>query len=162
MDKENLIASLTVTFSVTEFFAAQKENRYSFPQKLTAKHKPAGRNPSQHEITEYNGKLICFFGRTSEFSILKGMSCPSWQWHKTGSSWFAVRTLPVAPLWCDLGLVPNSRGNKAAANLRPTNFEITLDYFGFGTDNFLTCKFHINSCDAALKCVLRFKLIFIR
>ena len=29
-----------------------------------------------------------------------------------------VRTLPVAPLWCDLGFVPDSRGNKAAANLR--------------------------------------------
>ena len=25
----------------------------------------------------------------------------------------------VAPLWCDLGFVPNSSGNKAAANLRP-------------------------------------------
>ena len=25
----------------------------------------------------------------------------------------------VAPLWCDLGFVPNSRGNKAVANLRP-------------------------------------------
>ena len=32
---------------------------------------------------------------------------------------FSVRTLPVAPLWCDLGFFPNSRGNKAAANLRP-------------------------------------------
>ena len=32
---------------------------------------------------------------------------------------FELRTLPVAPLWCDLGFVPNSRGNKAAANLRP-------------------------------------------
>ena len=49
------------------------------------------------------------------------MSCPSWQWHRTGSSWFPIRTLPVAPLWCDLGFVPNSRGNKAAANLRPTD-----------------------------------------
>ena len=48
-----------------------------------------------------------------------GMSCPSWQWHRTGSSWSPVRTLPVAPLWCDLGFVPNSRGNNAAANLRP-------------------------------------------
>ena len=47
------------------------------------------------------------------------MSCPSWQWHRTGSSWSPVRTLPVAPLWCDLGFVPNSRGYKAAANLRP-------------------------------------------
>ena len=25
----------------------------------------------------------------------------------------------MAPLWCDLGLVPNSRGNEAAANPRP-------------------------------------------
>ena len=41
------------------------------------------------------------------------------EWHRTGSRWFQVRTLPVAPLWCDLGFVPNSRGNKAAANLRP-------------------------------------------
>ena len=48
-----------------------------------------------------------------------GMSCPSWQWHRTGSRWFPVRTLPVAPLWCDLGFVLNSRGNKAAENLRP-------------------------------------------
>ena len=24
-------------------------------------------------------------------------------------------------LWCDLGFFPNSRGNKAAANLRPKN-----------------------------------------
>ena len=49
------------------------------------------------------------------------MSCQSWQWHRTGSRWSPVRTLPVAPLWCDLGFVPNSRGNKAAANLRPKN-----------------------------------------
>ena len=48
------------------------------------------------------------------------MSCPSWQWHRTGSRWSPVRTLPVAPLWCDLGFFPNSRGDKAAANLRPT------------------------------------------
>ena len=40
-----------------------------------------------------------------------GMSCLSWQWHRTGSRWFPVRTLPVAPFWCDLGFVPNSRGN---------------------------------------------------
>ena len=24
-------------------------------------------------------------------------------------------------MWCDLGFVPNSRGNKAAANLRPSS-----------------------------------------
>ena len=28
-------------------------------------------------------------------------------------------TLPVAPLWCDLGFFPSSRGNKAAVNPRP-------------------------------------------
>ena len=49
------------------------------------------------------------------------MSCPSWQWHRTGSRWSPVRTLQVAPLWCDLGFFPNSRGNEAAANLRPKN-----------------------------------------
>ena len=48
------------------------------------------------------------------------MSYPSWQWHRTESSWSPVRTLPVAPLWCDLGFFPNSSDNKAAANLRPT------------------------------------------
>ena len=52
-----------------------------------------------------------------------GMSCPSWQWHRTGSCWSPVwlRTLLVAPLWCDLGFVPNSCGNRAAANLCPNN-----------------------------------------
>ena len=33
--------------------------------------------------------------------------------------WSPVRTLPVAPLWCDLGIFPNSRSTKAAANLSP-------------------------------------------
>ena len=33
----------------------------------------------------------------------KGMSCPSWQWHRTGYLWPPVRNLLVAPLWCDLG-----------------------------------------------------------
>ena len=56
-------------------------------------------------------------------ALVFGMSCPSWQWHRTGSRWSPVRTLPVAPLWCDLGFVPNSRGNKAAANLRPKSNE---------------------------------------
>ena len=31
-----------------------------------------------------------------------GMSCPIWQWHRTGYRCSPVRTLPVAPLWCDL------------------------------------------------------------
>ena len=49
-------------------------------------------------------------------TMIVRMSCPSC---RAGSRWSPVRTLPVAPLWCDLGFVPNSRGNKAAANLRP-------------------------------------------
>ena len=37
-----------------------------------------------------------------------------------------VRTLPVALLWCDLGFFPDSRGNKAAANLCPTQENLWL------------------------------------
>ena len=59
----------------------------------------------------------------------KGMSCPNWQCHRTGSRWFPVRTLPVAPLWCDLGFFPNSRGNKAAANLRPNHRNSSLPVY---------------------------------
>ena len=28
-----------------------------------------------------------------------GMSCPSWQRHRSGRRWSPVRTIPVAPLW---------------------------------------------------------------
>ena len=67
------------------------------------------------------------------------MSCPSWQWHRTGSRWFPVRTLPVAPLWCDLGFVPNSRGNKAAANLRPRE---NLTKSGIDTAGWWSLKYY--------------------
>ena len=43
--------------------------------------------------------------------------------YPTGNNWIMITpvwTLLVAPLWYDLGLVPNSCGNKAAANLHPT------------------------------------------
>ena len=72
---------------------------------------PAGRNGPSGLIYTYSLQT-CWHSST-------GMSCPGWQWHRTGSRWSPVRTLPVAPLWCDLGFFPNSRGNKAAANLRP-------------------------------------------
>ena len=52
-----------------------------------------------------------------------GMSCPSWQWHRTGSSWSPVRTLPVAPLPCDLGFFPNSRGNHKAAGTSALEYQ---------------------------------------
>ena len=60
------------------------------------------------------------------------MSCPSWQWHRTGSSWSPVQTLPVVPLWCDLGIFQNSRGNEAAANLRPMGLQGNLKKLGPG------------------------------
>ena len=41
------------------------------------------------------------------------MSCRRWQWHRTGSSWSPVRTVPVAPVWGDLGFFPKGRGSKA-------------------------------------------------
>ena len=50
---------------------------------------------------------------TANSALTLAISCPSWQWHRTGSRWSPVRTLPVAPLWCDLGFVPNRRGNIA-------------------------------------------------
>ena len=62
---------------------------------------------------------LCVPGRLLMYHVQIGMSCPSCQWHRTGSSWFPVRTLPVAPLWYDLGFFPNSHGNKAVANLLP-------------------------------------------
>ena len=52
-------------------------------------------------------------------SVRVRMSCPSWQWHRTWSHWFPVPTLPVAPLYSDLGFIQNSCGNKAAVNLCP-------------------------------------------
>ena len=66
-----------------------------------------------------SGKLL--FSSCANFieSRYSGMSCPSWQWHRTGSSWSPVQTLPVAPLWCDLGFILNSSGNKAAVKLCP-------------------------------------------
>ena len=60
--------------------------------------------------------------------LKKGMSCASWQWHKTGSRWFPVRTLMVAPLWCDLGFFPNSRGNKAAVILCPIIIKFQIKF----------------------------------
>ena len=43
--------------------------------------------------------------------------------HVKKRSLFYVNT---PPLWCDQGFVPNSRGNKAAANLRPN----TVSFYG--------------------------------
>ena len=59
--------------------------------------------------------------KNKNIMIMDFTSCPSWQWHRAGSSWSPVQTLPVAPLWCDLGFFQNSSGNKAAANLSPLN-----------------------------------------
>ena len=52
------------------------------------------------------------------------MPLPTWtrdvlSWHRTGSRWSPVRTLPVTPLWCDLGFFPNSRGIKSCGDPPP-------------------------------------------
>ena len=67
---------------------------------------------------------------SSHFSEVNNMLDECWvkkfkenfgKYFKCNLCWMIkVWTLPVAPLWCDLGFFPNSRGNKAAANLRPT------------------------------------------
>ena len=63
----------------------------------------------------------------NSLSIL--MSCPSWQWHRTWSSWSPVWTLQEESLCCDLGFVPNSSGNKAAVNLCPIWIHSTKSEF---------------------------------
>ena len=46
------------------------------------------------------------------------ITCPSWQRHRTWYSQSLVRTLPVAPLWCDMGCCYRTVVViKAAANL---------------------------------------------
>ena len=37
---------------------------------------------------------------TASSPHILGMSCPTWQWHRTGYSQWPVQTLPVVPLWC--------------------------------------------------------------
>ena len=80
------------------------------------------------------------------------LSYPSRQWNRTGSCWSPVRILPVAPLWCDLGLVPNSSGNKAAANLGPAKLvNNLLNIFTTSISNSATHVMPI-----AAKCVFNF------
>ena len=58
------------------------------------------RTPSSYTNDEY---LNYFKFQVVTVQVVIGMSCPSWQWHRIGYRWSSVRTLPVAPLWCDLG-----------------------------------------------------------
>ena len=67
--------------------------------------------------------MVIKLRRTSALVLFKIMN-------STGSRWSPVRTLLVAPLWCDLGFVPNSRGNKAAANLRPISPVVPMPTLG--------------------------------
>ena len=85
-------------------------------------------NEFWHMISRYSSWSWTW---NSYLNSFYGMSYPSWQWHRTGSCCSSVRTLPVAPLWCDLGFVPNSRGNKAAANLRPIHSYLNSYHYEF-------------------------------
>ena len=115
-----LLSRWTVTLKFTVTVTAYRETGLFDLSKLIVKRNLASEESHTGLIDTTGSKVrilhifLHFFG-----IFMRGMSCPSWQWHRTGSSWSPVRTLPVAPLWCDLGFFPNSRGNKAAANLRP-------------------------------------------
>ena len=66
-------------------------------------------NESDSSLTSclFRISLIDQYERESIAESMRIMSCPSWQGHRTRSRWSPVRTLPVAPLWCDLGFFPN-------------------------------------------------------
>ena len=51
-----------------------------------------------------------------------GMSCPSWQWHRTGSRWSPVRTLPVAPLWYSSRTVVEIKLRRTSALQAPMHY----------------------------------------
>ena len=53
------------------------------------------------------------------FSVQAACAPQAFDINERGSRPRRNTNLPVAPLWCDLEFFPNSRGNKAAANLRP-------------------------------------------
>ena len=76
---------------------------------------------------KWTGLCIRDIFRISE-KVIPYLSCPSWQWHRAGSCWSPVRTLQVAPLWCDLRFFQNSCGNKAAENLCPVQ---VAEHFSF-------------------------------
>ena len=74
------------------------------------------------------GSSKTFYHATIEWSqqqnilnMLLGMSCPSWQWHRIGYRWSPVRTLPVAPLWCDLGRCPEQSWLESCGESPPKN-----------------------------------------
>ena len=47
------------------------------------------------------GLLLIFLSKFYFLDVLSKLAMG--QWHRTGYSWSPVRTLPMAPLWCDLG-----------------------------------------------------------
>ena len=53
--------------------------------------------------TNYRALFLFIIFTSSLLIYYKGMSCPSWQWHRTGYHWLPVQILLVAPFWCDLG-----------------------------------------------------------
>ena len=73
--------------------------------------------PAQRQYSEYLFVVFYVWSEQSKLSnstyaasmtelvsaSVRGMSCPSWQWHRTGYRWSPVPTQPVAPLLCDLG-----------------------------------------------------------
>ena len=57
----------------------------------------------------------------SLLTIHKGMSCPSWQLHSTGSCWSPVWTLPVATVWRPCGVTWDSSRTVVVIKLQRTS-----------------------------------------
>ena len=79
----------------------------------------------------FSVSLCWFLNMSNAYSYLLFRDvCPSWQWHRTGNRWFPVRTLQVAPLWCDLG---HSSRTVAVIKLRRISASLLRDEVQVGT-----------------------------
>ena len=75
-------------------------------------------------------------------TLIAGMSCPSWQWHRAGYSWSPVWTRPKAPLCCDLGCCSQT---VVVIKLRRTSAFI------------VQAALRLQSCGAAWHCLMQNK-----
>ena len=79
-----------------------------------------------------------------------GMSCPSWQWHRTGYSWLPVWTCSSLVVWPGI-FSPNSHGNNAAANLHCSCCELVMIFLPNKSHPYLDHRF-LKPYRAALLC----------
>ena len=75
-----------------------------------------GNNSIFFNIWFLSDKSIILLGKD-----VVGMSCPSWQWHRTGSRWSPVRTLLRAYWWRPCGVTWDSSQTGVVIRLRQTS-----------------------------------------